>query len=166
MRFSLLAQVLRILSRKPANRQKVAEGDVAAIVRHLTGASRAVAAECANVILNLCFERANVSRLLKCNGVAPLVSLLKSPDTDVQASTCGVIQSICYLVRIPIHRYYHIKMHPRSSLAGRFLIQGLKSVPSQKGKRPPLHCLQGSLMLLGRRARDCRTDGGPWCAGF
>ncbi|CAL8462930.1 g2464 [Coccomyxa elongata] len=95
----LILKVLRILSRKPANRQKVAEGDVAAIVRHLTGASRAVAGECANVILNLCFERANVSRLLKCNGVAPLVSLLKSPDTDVQASTCGVIQSICYLGR-------------------------------------------------------------------
>lgn len=97
----ILAQVLRILSRKPVNRQKAAEGDVAAIVRHLTGASREVAAECANVILNLCFERANVSRLLKCNGVAPLVSLLKSPDMDVQASTCGVIQSICYMVRFP-----------------------------------------------------------------
>ena len=97
----ILAQVLRILSRKQANRQRAAEGDVAAIVRHLTGASQAVAAECANVILNLCFERANVSRLLKCNGVAPLVSLLKSPDADVQASTCGVIQSICYMVRPP-----------------------------------------------------------------
>jgi hypothetical protein len=92
-------QVLRILSRKPTNRQKATEGDVAAIVRHLNGASHKVAAECAKVILNLCFERANVSRLLKCNGVAPLVSLLKSPDIDVQASACGVIQSICYLVR-------------------------------------------------------------------
>ncbi|EIE27270.1 ARM repeat-containing protein [Coccomyxa subellipsoidea C-169] len=91
--------VLRILSRKPANRQKATEGDVAAVVRHLTGASHAVAAECANVILNLCFERANVSRLLKCNGVAPLVSLLKSSNADVQASACGVIQSICYLGR-------------------------------------------------------------------
>ena len=74
---------------------------MAAVVRHLTGASHAVAAECANVILNLCFERANVSRLLKCNGVAPLVSLLKSSNADVQASACGVIQSICYLVSPP-----------------------------------------------------------------
>jgi exonuclease I len=80
-------------------RKSVAQHDIAAVARLLLiRNSSAVAAECANVILNLCFEQANINELLMCNGVAPLVTLLRNNDDEVQANACGVIQSICCLV--------------------------------------------------------------------
>ena len=73
---------------------------MAALVRHLQQArsSPAVAAECANVLSNLCYERSNVGALLKCSGLAPLVSLLSSPNADAQASAAALVQSICFQV--------------------------------------------------------------------
>jgi hypothetical protein len=95
-------QVLRVLSRKKANRRQIVPADVAALVRHLqqlqARSSPAVAAECANVLSNLCYERSNVSALIKSSGMAPLVSLLGSPSADVQASAAGAVQSICFQV--------------------------------------------------------------------
>ncbi len=57
-----------------------------------------IAAEAANAVLNICYERDNVARVLRCDGVAPLIRLLSQPDGDVQANAAGAIQSICFQV--------------------------------------------------------------------
>ena len=59
----------------------------------------AVMGECANVILNVCYERDNVHVVLRCGGVTPLVRLLRESDQEVIASfmcdatSCMQIQS-------------------------------------------------------------------------
>lgn len=49
-------------------------------------------------ILNLCYEKENVSKLLSCNGLILLVQLLEAEDEslELQSSAMGAIQSIVF----------------------------------------------------------------------
>ena len=93
-------QVLKIVSRKQANRLRIGEHGIYAVLKHLRrpGEPR-IAAEGANVILNICYEKSNVDLVLRCNGVQPLIKFLSHGDADVVANAAGAIQSICFQVR-------------------------------------------------------------------
>ena len=68
--------------------------------KHLSSiASKPTAAEAANIILNVCYERASVALVVQCGGVATLVSCLHDSSADLQANAAGAIQSICFQVR-------------------------------------------------------------------
>eukprot|EP00899_Mesostigma_viride_P016806 jgi/Mesvir1/25126/Mv21584-RA.1 len=93
----LVLKTFKILSRKHDNRMALGEAGVAALVRYLHKPRNArIAAEGANVVLNVCYEKENVDSVLKCNAVVPLVSFLTSKDADLQANAAGAIQSISF----------------------------------------------------------------------
>ncbi|KAK9824307.1 hypothetical protein WJX72_009322 [[Myrmecia] bisecta] len=93
----VLLKVLKIISRKQTNRQRIGEHGIYAVLKHLRRpANPKVAAEGANVILNVCYEKANVDLVLRCNGVPPLIKFLSHADADVQANAAGAVQSICF----------------------------------------------------------------------
>ena len=97
---ALLVRVLKcckILSRKYDNRV----GLGATVVDDLVDVLHAdvaddVAGEAANVVLNICYERENVARLVDAGGVPPLVAYLGSSNAELQANAAGAIQSICF----------------------------------------------------------------------
>jgi len=90
-------KVLKILSRKADNRRKVDGGVLAAVVAQLrTPLTARIAAEAANVLLNICYEQKNVDQVLAHAGVAPLVALLAEGCLEVQANAAGALQSICF----------------------------------------------------------------------
>ena len=47
-------------------------------------------------MLNICYERENVARLVDAGGVPPLVAYLGSANAELQANAAGAIQSICF----------------------------------------------------------------------
>ncbi len=98
---SALLQALKILSRKRCNRQQFGQDGIAAVLEHLaaTSLTKRAAAEAANVILNVCYEKSNVELVLELGGIQKLVKLLADRDPDVQANAAGAIQSICFQVR-------------------------------------------------------------------
>lgn len=90
-------KTLKILSRKFENRARLGERVVADVVRVLAEErSAAVMGEAANVVLNVCYERENVQRVIAAGGVPPLIALLSSTELDLQANAAGAIQSICF----------------------------------------------------------------------
>jgi hypothetical protein len=90
-------KTLKILSRKYENRVRLGELIVADLVRVLTeDRSSAVAGEAANVILNVCYERDNVQRIISAGGVPPLIALLGRDELELQANAAGAIQSVCF----------------------------------------------------------------------
>ena len=97
-----LLQALKILSRKRCNRQQFGQDGIAAVLEHLaaTSLTKRAAAEAANVILNVCYEKSNVELVLELGGIQKLVKLLADRDPDVQANAAGAIQSICFQVRL------------------------------------------------------------------
>ena len=101
LNLSALLQALKILSRKRCNRQQFGQDGIAAVLEHLAAISltKRAAAEAANVILNVCYEKSNVELVLELGGIQKLVKLLADRDPDVQANAAGAIQSICFQVR-------------------------------------------------------------------
>ena len=99
---SALLQALKILSRKRCNRQQFGQDGIAAVLEHLaaTSLTKRAAAEAANVILNVCYEKSNVELVLELGGLQKLVKLLADRDPDVQANAAGAIQSICFQDRL------------------------------------------------------------------
>jgi hypothetical protein len=92
-------QALKILSRKGANRLKLKGLDVAAILQQLhSPRSRQVAAEAANVLLNACYEKANVHLVIAKGGLESVVRLLSDKSAEVQANVAGTLQSISFQV--------------------------------------------------------------------
>ena len=91
-------KTLKILSRKFENRVRLGELVVPDLVRVLSedGRPAAVLGEAANVVLNVCYERENVQRIISAGGVPPLIALLASEELDLQANAAGAIQSICF----------------------------------------------------------------------
>eukprot|EP00891_Asterochloris_glomerata_P001002 jgi/Astpho2/1002/fgenesh1_pg.00016_%23_162_t len=89
---------LKILSRKRCNRQQFGQDGIAAVLEHLaaTSLTKRAAAEAANVILNVCYEKSNVELVLELGGIQKLVKLLADRDPHVQANAAGAIQSICF----------------------------------------------------------------------
>ena len=75
-------KTLKILSRKFENRARLGERVVADVVRVLAEErSAAVMGEAANVVLNVCYERENVQRVIAAGGVPPLIALLPPPSS-------------------------------------------------------------------------------------
>lgn len=89
---------LKILSRKQQNRRAMGvEGfrkiaSCADFVKNVP----TLAAECANVILNFCYEKRNVGLFVSCGGAGLLAEYLESEDVRVQANAAGAIQSISF----------------------------------------------------------------------
>ncbi|DBB09436.1 TPA: hypothetical protein ACH3X3_008004 [Trebouxia sp. C0006] len=93
----LLLKVLKILSRRRDNRVQIGKQGIQTVFKHLSSiASKPTAAEAANIILNVCYERASVALVVQCGGVATLVSCLHDSSADLQANAAGAIQSICF----------------------------------------------------------------------
>ena len=89
---------LKILSRKQQNRRAVVlEGfERLASCADFVANVPTLAAECANVVLNFCYEKRNVGLFLSCRGVDLLDRYLESKDAGVQASTAGALQSVSF----------------------------------------------------------------------
>ena len=91
-------KTLKILTRKYNNRVRLGEHIVEDLVKvlHLR-LSPLVSGEASNVVLNICYERENVVRLVSAGGVPPLISFAKDDSqTDLQANAAGAVQSICF----------------------------------------------------------------------
>jgi hypothetical protein len=92
-------KTLKILSRKYDNRVRLGSlicDDLVSVLCASEGGALAVAAEAANVVLNICYEKENVTRIMAAGGVTPLLNLLARPQADLQANAAGAIQSICF----------------------------------------------------------------------
>ncbi len=89
---------LKILSRKQQNRKTIGPKGFECLTRAIDFVKGVptLAAECANVILNFCYEKANVEHFLGCNGVPVLAEYLGSENIQVQANTAGALQSISF----------------------------------------------------------------------
>ncbi|KAG6546935.1 hypothetical protein Mapa_011551 [Marchantia paleacea] len=89
---------LKILSRKQHIRAAIGQEGITSLIRHLIESKHLpkVAAEGANVILNVCYEKSNVNLVLESGGTATLVSFLSSDDEELQANAAGALQSICF----------------------------------------------------------------------
>ena len=61
-----------------------------------TVCGRLCADECANVVLNFCYEKRNVGLFVSCGGAGLLAEDLESEDVRVQANAAGAIQSISF----------------------------------------------------------------------
>ncbi|CAM9231079.1 unnamed protein product, partial [Choristocarpus tenellus] len=88
----LLLQVLKVLLRKQVNRKAMGKQGVQAVTNLL----KSITCECANVILNMCYDRENVDLFLEVDGVRALVPLINSKDEKMQASGLGALQSVCF----------------------------------------------------------------------
>ena len=91
-------KMLKILTRKYDNRVRLGEHIVEDLVEvlHLR-VSVACSGEASNVVLNICYERDNVVRLVSAGGVPPLISFAKDDSqADLQANAAGAVQSICF----------------------------------------------------------------------
>jgi len=93
-----LLKCMKILTRKYDNRVRLGEHIVEDLVEVLHDrVSIDVAAEASNVVLNICYERENVVRLVHADGVPPLVQFASdNENADLQANAAGAIQSICF----------------------------------------------------------------------
>jgi hypothetical protein len=90
-------QVLKIVSRKQLNRDSAGSATVAAVTAHLTAPlNTRTAAEAANALLNLCYERDNVELAVRHGAAAALVPLLAGAAPQLQANAAGAVQSICF----------------------------------------------------------------------
>ncbi|BFI25783.1 hypothetical protein MPTK2_1g24290 [Marchantia polymorpha subsp. ruderalis] len=89
---------LKILSRKQHIRTAIGPEGIRSLIRHLIESKHLakVAAEGANVILNVCYEKSNVNVVLESGGTSTLVSFLSSDDEELQANAAGALQSICF----------------------------------------------------------------------
>ena len=89
---------LKILSRKEKNRRSIELGGLKKLAACADFVSNvpSLAAECANVVLNFCYERRNVLPFVSCHGVGVLSRYLDSVDDLVQANAAGALQSISF----------------------------------------------------------------------
>ncbi|KAJ4453798.1 hypothetical protein PAPYR_11634 [Paratrimastix pyriformis] len=93
----LLLRCLKILSRKLPNRQQFDPMTIRSVVMFLQNPpSIKVAAEAANVLLNVCYEKENVDVVIAQGAVPLLIMAITSSDQDLQANAAGALQSICF----------------------------------------------------------------------
>jgi len=93
-------KVFKILSRKQDNRLALKEASIRSILKHVQKPKTTqIAAEGANFVLNICYEKQNVASVLNCNGVQPLVEFLKADEETLTANAAGAIQSISFQER-------------------------------------------------------------------
>jgi hypothetical protein len=91
-------KMLKILTRKYDNRVRLGSHIVEDLVEVLhQRLSVECSGEASNVVLNICYERDNVVRLVSAGGVPPLISFAKDDShADLQANAAGAVQSICF----------------------------------------------------------------------
>lgn len=95
--------MLKILLRKEVNRRGLGRMGVQLLVgaleRQAAAASASpAAAELGNVVINTCYNGdSNVRTLIECNGLPPLLQLLRARDLDVVQSVLGALQGICFV---------------------------------------------------------------------
>lgn len=96
-----LAKTLKILLRKSSNRQSLGRMGISLLVNALEKqvVSRTpAAAELGNVVINSCYNGdANVRSFVECNGLTPLLQLLRTQDIDLVQSVLGALQGICFV---------------------------------------------------------------------
>ena len=91
--------MLKILSRRKDNRLQFGRPGIETVLQHLSSlADKQIAAEAANIILNVCYERDSVALVVQCSGIPSLVKCLHDSNADLQANAAGAIQSICFQV--------------------------------------------------------------------
>lgn len=114
-------QVLKILSRRKDNRVQFGQQGIQTVLTHISSiVSKSSAAEAANIILNVCYERPSVALVVQCGGVATLVQCLSDSHADLQANAAGAIQSICFQVCRLMSRqpqYMRSSLHAAMSIA-------------------------------------------------
>lgn len=96
----LVARMIKMLLRKQINRNSINKQGILAVVCALQRqvANRTIAAaEIANVVLNTCYDGANVVSFLEEGGMPLLLRLLETRDENVQASVLGAIQGVCFV---------------------------------------------------------------------
>mmetsp|Transcript_35869 Transcript_35869/g.81705 ORF Transcript_35869/g.81705 Transcript_35869/m.81705 type:complete len:333 (-) Transcript_35869:762-1760(-) len=92
-----LLRTWKILSRKVSNRGLITPAFVEALALFLREPKNVqIASEAASVVLNICYEKKNVTLVLESGGVPALVSYLSATDEEVQANSSGALQSICF----------------------------------------------------------------------
>ncbi|KAG0571134.1 hypothetical protein KC19_6G213500 [Ceratodon purpureus] len=93
-----LLTLLKVLSRKEINRKLIGQKAIGLLLKHLSDQTvgTKIQAEGANVVLNICYEKENVSAVLACGGASTLVEFLTSKDEELQANAAGALQSICF----------------------------------------------------------------------
>jgi hypothetical protein len=100
---TLIATILKVLLRKPVNRLALGKYGMTAIIRSLnriqTEKNIPAAAEMCNVVLNTCYDGANVQLLIELDGMTPLLRFLKSREVPVLCSSLGALQGLCYVPR-------------------------------------------------------------------
>ncbi|CAM9513981.1 unnamed protein product [Scytosiphon promiscuus] len=98
----LLLKVLKVLLRKQSNRRALGRPGVQVVTALMTSADvvNMVSCECANVVLNMCYEAGNVIHFLEAGGIEALEPLIRSGDERLKArrdaSGLGAIQSVCF----------------------------------------------------------------------
>jgi len=93
----LVLKALKILSRKYDNRVRLGPlimSDLSTVLHQRL--SPEVAGEASNVVLNICYERENVTLVMQADGIPPLIDFLSSDQQDLQANAAGAIQSVCF----------------------------------------------------------------------
>ena len=97
----IIASILKILLRKPCNRLSLGKYGMSSIIRSMlrlqTGKNITASAEMCNVVLNTCYDGANVQLLVELNGIVPILKYLKSKETAVLCSSLGALQGLCYV---------------------------------------------------------------------
>lgn len=97
---SLLVRSVKILSRKECNRTE--HGSVLVprlldLIHCGCATDKPLHSEAASALLNLCYERTNVSVLLQYDGIERLADILLSAhDCTSRAAAAGAVQSVCY----------------------------------------------------------------------
>eukprot|EP00736_Rhodelphis_marinus_P010794 Rmarinus@m.23705 len=92
-----LLTVLKILSRKYESRIEYGVRSIKVVTKYLEAPRNfVIAAEGANVVLNLCYEKENVEAAVRYGCITPLLRFLGAVDDDLKANAAGAIQSICY----------------------------------------------------------------------
>lgn len=96
-----MATILKVLLRKGINRLGLGRNGMLSIIKSINRIQAQknipAAAEMCNVILNTCYDGANVRLLIELDGTPPLFRFLKSRDNTVLCGALGAIQGICYV---------------------------------------------------------------------
>ncbi|CAN0312792.1 unnamed protein product, partial [Ectocarpus fasciculatus] len=90
-------QVLKVLLRKQTNRAALGRPGVQTLTNLMSSDGMdMVSCECANVVLNMCYDAGNVQHFLEVGGVEALGPLILSGNEHLKASGLGALQSVCF----------------------------------------------------------------------
>ncbi|CAM9540366.1 unnamed protein product, partial [Ectocarpus sp. 13 AM-2016] len=86
-----------MLLRKQSNRAALGRPAVQTLTTLMSSDGMGMAScECANVVLNMCYDAGNVQHFLEVGGVEALGPLVLSGNEHMKASGLGALQSVCF----------------------------------------------------------------------